>query len=282
MTDEQKESVILNNCVYDYEYKEYRDTSKEEFQRIYAEIEQQLKKIDSKYCDPLFIKLIAIVNTCDVATKEVIEDRFKQYQEAKEFLETEEAEEIYSNYGIVIPKIYGKYSINSLENWKKRIVEDTLIQAEGYSTENAELKEDLQEIINQKWKDKSQMITPEKLNEETKKDDEINFKYFLFCEEYLKTGKIKKTCEVLGIGRTTAFNYMKSKEVQDYLQKRKKEIQEENEENRKQAFNECFEILQDMFEKDYIDNNEKIKAIDTYLKHYSNIFIKDKKNEVQE
>lgn len=270
---EKEEEIILFNCVYDTEFQAFRNTPEEEFQELYKEAEKNLKELDSKYCEPIFIKIVAIATIVEGFSNELVIERYREYVEALNFLETEGHQEIYSNYGIVISKKGGKYSLDTSHRWKDDIVKRTLIENEGF-TSGTELMNDVQEIVNQKWKDKTQMISSEKLNQFTKEDEGINFKQFLFCEEYLKTGKIKSTCEILGIGRTTAYNYLKEEDVQKYLKDRKEEMQKENEANRKKTFNECFDKLQEIMNEDFGDTADKIRAIDVYLKHYSNIFMR--------
>lgn len=270
---EKEEEIILFNCIYDTELQAFRNTPEEEFQELYKEAEKNLKELDSKYCEPIFIKIVAIATIVEGFSNELVIERYREYVEALNFLETEGHQEIYSNYGIVISKKGGKYSLDTSHRWKDDIVKRTLIENEGF-TSGTELMNDVQEIVNQKWKDRTQMISSEKLNQFTKEDEGINFKQFLFCEEYLKTGKIKSTCEILGIGRTTAYNYLKEEDVQKYLKDRKEEMQKENEANRKKTFNECFDKLQEIMNEDFGDTADKIRAIDVYLKHYSNIFMR--------
>lgn len=270
---EKEEEIILFNCIYDTELQAFRNTPEEEFQELYKEAEKNLKELDSKYCEPIFIKIVAVATIVEGFSNELVIERYREYVEALNFLETEGHQEIYSNYGIVISKKGGKYSLDTSYRWKDDIVKRTLIENEGF-TSGTELMNDVQDIVNQKWKDRTQMISSEKLNQFTKEDEGINFKQFLFCEEYLKTGKIKSTCEILGIGRTTAYNYLKEEDVQKYLKDRKEEMQKENEANRKKTFNECFDKLQEIMNEDFGDTADKIRAIDVYLKHYSNIFMR--------
>lgn len=277
---EDEENIILNNCIYEDELQDYKELTEEEFQTFYNEAEEKLKELDESYCEPLFIKIIAIALQEDDFSEKLVMKRYIDYIQAKRFLEEEDYKEIYENYGLVIPKIENKYSLSNQDNWKNGKIKETLLANEGFFSDDRETLNDVEDIINQKWKDKSKMITSEALNKYTKEDEGISFKQFLFCEEYLKTGKVKKTCEVLGIGRTTAHNYLNEKEVQEYLQKRKEEMQKENEEIRRQAFNECFEILQEMFRNNIVEDVNKIRAIDVYLKHYENINFKENKNEI--
>lgn len=273
-----EERIILNNCCFDTELERLRNTPEEEFQSLYEEAKEELMNLDESLCEPLFIKIIAIALLENDFSKDLVIERQCDYIEAKKFLESDDHEEIYQEYGLVIPKIDNEYSINRGEKWKNEIVKKKILAKEGFTSEGEALN-DVAEIINQKWRDKSQMITSERLNQFTQNDEGINFKQFLFCEEYLKTGKVKSTCELLGIGRTTAYNYLNEKEVQEYLKKRRDEMQKENQEIRKQAFNECFEILQDIFSNRYNQDTDRIKSIDIYLKHYENIYMKKETGE---
>lgn len=273
-----EERIILNNCCFDTELERLRNTPEEEFQSLYEEAKEELMNLDESLCEPLFIKIIAIALLENDFSKDLVIERQCDYIEAKKFLESDDHEEIYQEYGLVIPKFDNEYSINRGEKWKNEIVKKKILAKEGFTSEGEALN-DVAEIINQKWRDKSQMITSERLNQFTQNDEGINFKQFLFCEEYLKTGKVKSTCELLGIGRTTAYNYLNEKEVQEYLKKRRDEMQKENQEIRKQAFNECFEILQDIFSNRYNQDTDRIKSIDIYLKHYENIYMKKETGE---
>ena len=106
------------------------------------------------------------------------------------------------------------------------------------------------------------------MKKESIKQNGIGFKEFLFCEEYIKQGKIVKVAESLGIGRTTCYDYLKKPEVKKYLDQRKKEIKQESDDLLKTGFNDCFSELHQIVTNEHTDRQTKIKAIDTYLKHY--------------
>ena len=95
--------------------------------------------------------------------------------------------------------------------------------------------------------------------------------HFIFCEEYLKRGKIKPTCEHLGISRNTAYTWLKDKKVQEYLTSRQDEIKEETNNTFLNTYRECFNVLNEMITDNNLYDSDKIKAIDTFLKHYTNI-----------
>lgn len=106
---------------------------------------------------------------------------------------------------------------------------------------------------------------------------ELNQKQINFCEEYLKTGSIKETAEALGIGRTTCHEYMKQPEVKAYLEKVNQEIEEEMKEQLKVNFYNCFVELNSIINGGmFISDNNKLKAIEIYLKYYETIFNKNK------
>ena len=183
----------------------------------------------------------------------------KDNKEKKEILET--------YHKIIVPNYDKEYSLTDDE------VEDLLLKS-GFQIEDSKTIYKIKDNLEKLWKDKSKMIVPSTLEKDSKEWQGIPFKKLLFCEEYIKTGRIKNTCENLGIGRTTAFEYMKDTEVQNYLQERKKEIKQESEEHFKQGINEAFEELLKIIKEDSRrdeDLNRKVKAIDTYLRHYENI-----------
>ena len=115
------------------------------------------------------------------------------------------------------------------------------------------------------------MITNDNLNKSSEERNGLNFKHFIFCEEYIKRGKIKPTCDYLGISRNTAYLWLKDDKVQNYLKERQEEIKQDTDNTFKMTYNECFNQLNEMINSTYIQNGDKIKAIDTFLKHYENI-----------
>ena len=219
----------------------------------------------SKYAkEDIFIEALskAFYKQPETITHEEIKDRITYFDEAKSFFEKPFYYEILLNYGrIISPNIYGNYSID------EDLVND-LLKEEGFSMSSYEMKEYLP-IIEKMWNNKKELITNESLELYSKRKNGISFKYFLFCEEYLKRGKITSTCEALGIGRTTAHTYLKNKEVKEYLEMRKEEIRRESDTLMKQGFFECFDQLQKIITKEsYVQDHDRIKAIDTYLRHY--------------
>lgn len=192
-----------------------------------------------------------------------IDELASDYDHINNFFRDKDAFTILNLYGIVEKDDNGEYIIND------GIVE-TIIKENGYNVKDKDDTEELKEIIKDTWENKKEIITPDKLNEYSEKRNGINFKYFVFCEEYIKTGKITEVAKKLNIGRRTCYDYLEKKKVKDYLKERQKEIREENTELMKQRFNKCFDTLFDMGVEhtQYVRDDIQVKAIDTFLKHY--------------
>lgn len=192
-----------------------------------------------------------------------LEELAEDYDEVNNFFRDKDAFKILELYGVVDKDKDGLYIINDA-------IVERIIKENGYNVENKSEAEEIKDLIKDTWENKAEIITTDKLNEYSKKRNGINFKYFVFCEEYIKTGKITEVAKNLNIGRRTCYDYLDKEEVKEYLQERQKEIKDENTEIMKQRFNECFDTLYKMGNKQYIDDNTKIKALDTFLKHYEN------------
>lgn len=126
--------------------------------------------------------------------------------------------------------------------------------------------------INDYHIDKTTPLNYEEIDNKIKEEEGLNYKYLLFCEEYIKrNGNIKATCEYIGIGRATAYRWLELDEVKEYLLKREEEITKETDKTFKNTFNECFKELNKLITKPLLNGSDRIKAIDTFLKHYENI-----------
>lgn len=132
------------------------------------------------------------------------------------------------------------------------------------------IKETTKEI-NSYQIDHTKPMTFKDLDECIKEENGLNYKYLLFCEEYLKRGNITKTCDYVGIGRATAYRWLELDEVKDYLKKRKDEIQQDTDNTYKNTYNECFNELNSIITLTHVPRQDKLKAIDIFLKHYTNI-----------
>lgn len=194
-----------------------------------------------------------------------IEELASDYDHINNFFRDKDAFTILHLYGIVEKDDNGEYIIN--DDIVKQIIKEN-----GYNIEDKDDTANIKDLIKDTWENKKEIITTDKLNEYSEKRNGINFKYFVFCEEYIKTGKITEVAKKLNIGRRTCYDYLEKKEVQDYLKERQKEIREENTELMKQRFNKCFDTLFDMGVEhtQYVRDDIQVKAIDTFLKHYEN------------
>ena len=112
-----------------------------------------------------------------------IDELASDYDHINNFFRDKDAFTILNLYGIVEKDDNGEYIIND------GIVE-TIIKENGYNVKDKDDTEELKEIIKDTWENKKEIITPDKLNEYSEKRNGINFKYFVFCEEYIKTGKM--------------------------------------------------------------------------------------------
>ena len=126
---------------------------------------------------------------------------------------------------------------------------------------------DIKEAINITWENKKEILNPYEINNLSEEQNGINFKEFIFCEEYIKRGKIKSTCDYLGISRNTAYTWLKKDNIQAYLKGRQEEIKKETDDTFLQTYRESFNQLNKMINSTGIETTDKIKAIDIFLKH---------------
>lgn len=275
---ETRLKTFINNMFYEEEINEGKYTDDENIinQRLkelkdYIEneldFENEKLKENILQCDE-FLNILSHFDIITMSSEygtptDRIDELVTDYDHINNFFRDKDAFTILNLYGIVEKDDNGEYIIND------GIVE-TIIKENGYNVEDKDDTEKLKEIIKDTWENKKEIITPDKLNEYSEKRNGINFKYFVFCEEYIKTGKITDVAKKLNIGRRTCYDYLEKKEVQDYLKERQKEIREENTELMKQRFNKCFDTLFDMGVEhtQYVRDDIQVKAIDTFLKHY--------------
>lgn len=161
------------------------------------------------------------------------------------------------------------------EEWYSLTEDDIfdLLANEGFyiDSDNYKLKKSIQKIMFQLWENQHKPLTNESLNDYSIKREGLPFKKYLFCEEYMKSGNITKTCESLCIGRTTGQRYLNDEEVKKYIQERREQMKSENETRMKEGFHKCFNKLLEITEESGHQDSDRIKAIDTFLKHYSNV-----------
>ena len=101
---------------------------------------------------------------------------------------------------------------------------DQITNELGFQVYSNETLHEIKDKFYSFWKDQTKDTNTKQLDDQCKKDNGLPLKQFLFCEEYLKTGKIVDTCKNLGIGKTTAFEYLKKEEVKSYLNESKANI----------------------------------------------------------
>ena len=269
MTEEEKQ-LLIDFCVGvngDCLYKPTKEDI-EETREIISTLEEVNNEMMMK--EDLFCEVASHIYDEKIRSRYYIVDCWNKYIQGLRFLDKEnkDKQEILETYEeIIVPDIESNYSITKEEV-------SQLLLKNGFQIHNEKTIENIKEEIEKLWRDKTRMIVPSTLEKDSKEWQGINFKKFLFCEEYIKTGKIKTTCENLGIGRTTAFEYLKDKEVQEYLQERREEMKRESQELFEQGLNDSFEELLKMIRLDSYSTenlNRKLKAIDTYLRHYENI-----------
>jgi hypothetical protein len=173
-------------------------------------------------------------------------------------------EKIINLYNDIVNKDYnGFYEVNNAIINKILLLNDFNVKDDDLTG--------IKEAIGLTWENKKEILNPNDINNLSEQQNGINFKEFIFCEEYIKRGKIKPTCEYLGISRNTAYLWLNKDNVQKYLNSRRDEIKKETDNTFLQTYRASFNELNDMIKSTLIDTTDKIKAIDVFLKHYENI-----------
>lgn len=269
MTKEEKQ-LLIEFCVGTNGDCLYNPTKEdiEETRQILQTIEDINNEMMMK--EDLFCEIASHIYDEKIRERYYIVDCWNKYIRGLNFLDkgNKEKKEILETYeGIIVPNEEDRYSITDEE-----VI--LLLEKSGFQIDDEDRIRDIRKDLQKLWKDKSKMLVPSVLEKDSKEWQGLSFKKFLFCEEYIKTGRITTTCQNLGIGRTTAFEYLKDTEVKDYLQERREEMRKESEDFFKQGLNQAFEELLKIIKEDSRREevlNRKVKAIDTYLKHYENI-----------
>lgn len=278
LTKEQEQiklNVIKNNMVYQEELDNIdhnltEQQIKEQIKTINKYLKEDIKDTPTFILnDDYFILILAILTAnnpvLDITDLDynAILERYNWYNEGVTFFKDKNAFKILDEYGAIVQKdSNGFYKINDV------VVKKILSDSGFYITGD---KSDIKNAIYDTWEDQTQIITNDNLNKSSEERNGLNFKHFIFCEEYIKRGKIKPTCDYLGISRNTAYLWLKDDKVQNYLKERQEEIKQDTDNTFKMTYNECFNQLNEMINSTYIQNGDKIKAIDTFLKHYENI-----------
>lgn len=283
---ELRTKTFIDNMFYEDDFTDYDYTDdKETISKRVTELKEYMEsiEIDEKLKSNIldnneFLELLSHFDITELLNKysdEAVIDRIyelaQDYDHINNFFKDKDAYTILNLYGVVDKDDNGFYQLN--DNIVNRI-----IQKNDYYIKSEDKQEEIKKLIFSNWENQKEIITPEKLDKYSEKRNGINFKYFLFCEEYIKSGKMTDVAKKLGIGRRTCYDYLQKKEVKQYLQERQEEIKEENTNLMKQRFNECFDTLYDMGVKNkdnsYTADSIKIKAIDIFLKHYENSVLK--------
>lgn len=273
-----KTQIYLNNMFYqewldDKSYTEDEAIIKERIEPLKEhiktlDINEQLKEniLNSDY----FLSLLAhadFVNDDNpelYLTSDELNDLATEYANINNFFreQGDNAFKVYDKYGIITKK-NGTYSLDDVI---MKIAKDNDITLDKTEQDDA-----FKKVISNLYDDRTQLPNNNLINKVSEEQNGINLKHFIFCEEYIKRGKIKPTCEYLGISRNTAYLWLKDESVQRYLKDRQDEIKRETDGTFLDTYRECFNELHDMVKSDYMQNSDKIKAIDVFLKHYENI-----------
>lgn len=284
MTDKEKELACIYYSLYQEEIDYFYSLDEKEQEEIIETARKQIEALEEpekKLAKYMGIEMLAIFYCYDLRSDPINEknvndlynDRKQWIEEAKRFFNKPEAEEIFKKYGIQETYQSGDYKTE--EEFLSNVFKE-----EGFELEEPNK---FKAILCKLWKNGKQFPTEKILDEESKKQNGIGFKEFLFCEEYIKTGKVTKTCESLGIGRTTCYDYLKKEEVKKYLEERRKEIKNESDDLLKTGFFDCFQELHKLAMKEtYIEERDRIKAIDCYLRHYEQSIYKQNDNEISQ
>lgn len=282
MTDSEKKKIITYNGLYQEEIDSFYELPKERQKELIEATERQIEELEpneKKIAKQLGSLFLAIVYQDDLIEDPINEDNINKIyadrrewlEQAERFLQRKDCEEIYKKYGVLETYQNGDLKIDD-------VLLDIIYNESGFTIK--EDKERFNEIIKKILKNEDKFPSEEVLKEDSIKQNGIGFKEFLFCEEYIKQGRITKVAKQLGIGRTTCYQYLKEKEVEQYLAERRKEIKQESDNLLKSGFFDCFQELHSMIaEQKYIQDSDKIRAIDTYLKHYETSINKGNTNE---
>ena len=274
-----KTQIYLNNMFYqewldDKSYTEDEEIIKGRIKPlkdrvISLDIDEQLKEniLNSDY----FLSLLAHVDFVNNNNPELdltnteLNDLATEYDKVNNFFREngDEAFNVYDKYGIVTKNSYGTYNLDDVI---MEIAKDNDIVLDNEEQEKA-----FKNVIYNLYDDRTQLPNNDLINKASEEQNGINLKHFIFCEEYIKRGKIKPTCEFLGISRNTAYLWLKDEKVQAYLKDRQDEIKRETDDTFIQTYRASFDELNKMIKSNYMQNSDKIKAIDTFLKHYENI-----------
>lgn len=271
MTDSEKKKCISFNGLYQEEIDSFYELPKEKQEEILKATEKQIEELEpnerelAKQLGTLFLAIVYHTDLLEDPINEgninkIYEDRIEWIKQAEDFFKRKDSEEIYKKYGVLETYSNGELKIDD-------VLLEIICKESGFTI--TEDKQHYIEILKNILKNEDRFPSEEVLKEKSIQTNGIGFKEFLFCEEYIKQGRITKVAKQLGIGRTTCYEYLKKEEVKKYLAERRKEIKNESDNLLKSGFFDCFQELHSLItDKHYIQDSDKIRAIDTYLKHY--------------
>lgn len=284
LTEEQakeqiKEQAFLNNMFYDVEFNDYTEDEeiiKERIEKLKDSIErldatQIIAPVDRLLSSDYFLRLLAHNITSENGTElneNFLNRLIEWHDDVNNFFNSEgdnafKILELYDGQ-IVKKNSEGYYTLDDT-------IVNKVIKDSGFYVSDETEKKDIKNAIFDTWENQKEILTNDSINEYSEKRNGINFKHFIFCEEYIKTGKVKTTCDNLGISRNTAYLWLKDEKVQEYLKDRQDEIKRETDDTFIQTYRASFNELNKMINGRYLQNTDKIKAIDVFLKHYENI-----------
>lgn len=273
--DKIRKDTFLNNLFYSDELANYTD-DKEVIEQRKKELEDTIRGFNPNELvankETLlqhneFMTLLASTITSDYLDIERLNEIIQDYDRVNNFFNNEgdNAYNILKEYkGIVTKDRDGFYKINDT-------ILDKVINDNGFYLSYTDDKEQLKNTLFDTWENQQELITQDKLDKYSEERNGINFKHFVFCEEYLKRGKIKPTCEHLGISRNSAYLWLKDEKVQAYLNSRKEEIKQETDNTFLDTYTSCFNELNNIINSETTERSDKIRAIDVFLKHYENL-----------
>lgn len=273
--DKIRKDTFLNNLFYSDELANYTD-DKEVIEQRKKELEDTIRGFNPNELvankETLlqhneFMTLLASTITSDYLDVERLNEIIQDYDRVNNFFNNEgdNAYNILKEYkGIVTKDRDGFYKINDT-------ILDKVINDNGFYLSYTDDKEQLKNTLFDTWENQQELITQDKLDKYSEERNGINFKHFVFCEEYLKRGKIKPTCEHLGISRNSAYLWLKDEKVQAYLNSRKEEIKQETDNTFLDTYTSCFNELNNIINSTTTERSDKIRAIDVFLKHYENL-----------
>lgn len=281
--DEQdviRQAIIMQHKIHytfkDDDFTDYTEDEDELNKRV-IDIEDAIKSYKQEDLDytiesllnPYILRVLAhcIKDTNKDLDADRLNDLIRNYNKINDFINNnDEYDEVLGLYGDIVNKHEGFYYVNDAVMYK--VIEKNDLNIEIATDDDIK---DIKNLISDTWDNKKVILDPSKINDLSEQQHGITFKQFIFCEEYIKRGKIKPTCDFIGISRNTAYLWLDDTKVQEYLKKRQDEIKKETDDTFIQTYRASFNQLNKMINGTYTDTTDRIKAIDVFLKHYENI-----------